>query len=1308
VGETFSEGWPACYYSHVIGTVLFGNDGTLLVGSGDAASYNHVDAGGIYPACFGPDRIDPNEDIGSFRSIYPGSLAGKILRLDPETGLGLPSNPFYDGDPASAQSRTWVSGLRNPFRFSINDDGSSNPADGQPGTLYIGDVGWNTWEDLNVASGGENFGWPCYEGPNPHTGYQSASPAHSGCNTLPAGDHAPPTYYFRHQNAHTSNPPGLRGAAIVVGDIYRGTRYPAAQQGQLFYADYARGWMAHTLPEGPGGLAANHTVFSESTGPIVDLRYDPASEYMYLVNIASGSVMRMRHAGGDENSPPVAIASASPSQGAPPLAVQFTGSESFDPDGGALTYSWDFGDGATSDLPDPGHTYTEPGTFTATLTVRDAFNASASTTVEILVAGEPPVAAIAAPLAGTWAAVGEEVILQGTASGGAQDPASLHYAWSITQVHNDHDHPDVFTGEGPLATFVVPEHGLPHEVEYYRIALTVTDDFGLTDTAERFLLVAQPRMHEITGAGVPVASGARPASGEPVAAAPYAREFVPAPEPAGFEVPAGEVELGFEFDRAWDFTHVVLEHPAGGGFFSELQVAVRQQGAWAEPDYVTVIEPHVQDGRAVYNVLFAAASGDAIRITGTAPAPTEAVVRPFALLAGDPAPEPWTSANIGYNPNPGWTGYGDGLFGIAGFGDIWGTADRFHYTFQPMTGDGQITARIHTVDAANAWAKAGLMIRGGTSTTAAHASLWATPGHGRTLQARQEPAGETGSFGHVGGGAPSWLRLVRQGNAVRAYVSASGEDWSQIGSVTLEIEETVLVGMAVTATDFVGANDHAVATFSDVTIGEPAPPPPGALPEPWASTDIGFVRVPGSATYQEGRFTVTGAGDAWGASDGLHYAYRPMAGDGVATVLVESIDAEFDWAKLGLMVRESTAAASRHVSVYLTPGHGVQMQGRAETGGPSAAAGARPNGAPVWLRIRREGDTFTALASDDGAAWSLVGSMHAPMAADVLVGLAATSTDYQARYDQATLVASGFSLTDTLPPDPGQLPEPWLSADVGPVAITGSAQYDGGVFTVEGSGDAWGNLDRLHMAFREVGPQASLTAFVESLDGVHPWRKGGLMIRASLDGASSHAAIYATGGRGTNLQHRAQQGGASGSPGYAPLEPPVWLRLQRDGDLVAAYASPDGAEWTHLGSVEIDLPENALMGMAVTPTDYEGRQDTAILTAHSVMFDDAAGILPRPAGDEPGPAEAFAITTIFPNPLAHSGTVEVALPAGGMLRLELYDMLGRRVWQAESREEAGGRVRLPLALGPLPSGTYVLRAIAPDGGSDLRRLTVVR
>ena len=83
------------------------------------------------------------------------NLSGKILRIDPITGAGLPDNPFYNGDPGANRSKVYQLGLRNPFRIAVDENS---------GQLYIGDVGWTRWEEINAGDPGANFGWPYYEG----------------------------------------------------------------------------------------------------------------------------------------------------------------------------------------------------------------------------------------------------------------------------------------------------------------------------------------------------------------------------------------------------------------------------------------------------------------------------------------------------------------------------------------------------------------------------------------------------------------------------------------------------------------------------------------------------------------------------------------------------------------------------------------------------------------------------------------------------------------------------------------------------------------------------------------------------------------------------------------------------------------------------------------------------------------------------------------------------------------------------------------------------------------------------------------
>jgi glucose/arabinose dehydrogenase len=147
-GETASTGGPIIHTSHGVGTLVFGQDGTLLASMGDGASFFTVDEGSA-PETYWQQGLDDGvitsaENVGAYRSQMLDSHSGKILRLDPATGDGVPSNPFYDpANPRSARSRTWALGVRNAYRFNrIPHTGSHFPSAGDPGVLILGDVGW--------------------------------------------------------------------------------------------------------------------------------------------------------------------------------------------------------------------------------------------------------------------------------------------------------------------------------------------------------------------------------------------------------------------------------------------------------------------------------------------------------------------------------------------------------------------------------------------------------------------------------------------------------------------------------------------------------------------------------------------------------------------------------------------------------------------------------------------------------------------------------------------------------------------------------------------------------------------------------------------------------------------------------------------------------------------------------------------------------------------------------------------------------------------------------------------------------------
>jgi uncharacterized repeat protein (TIGR03806 family) len=170
------------------------------------------------------------------------------------------------------------------------------------------------------------------------------------------------------------------------------------------------------------------------------------------------------------------------------------------------------------------------------------------------------------------------------------------------------------------------------------------------------------------------------------------------------------------------------------------------------------------------------------------------------------------------------------------------------------------------------------------------------------------------------------------------------------------------------------------------------PPDAGTLPPPWGNTDAGFVGIPGDASYSGGSFTLVGSGDdIWNNADAFHYVYQPLNGDGQITARVVAVQNTDPWAKAGVMIRETLAAGSAHAMMVVTPGNGTAFQRRTATDGFSEHTAGPAATAPYWVRLNRAGETLTGSVSDNGTAWTPVGSVDIAMSSQVYVGLAVTA-----------------------------------------------------------------------------------------------------------------------------------------------------------------------------------------------------------------------------------------------------------------------------------------------------------------------------
>lgn len=193
--------------------------------------------------------------------------------------------------------------------------------------------------------------------------------------------------------------------------------------------------------------------------------------------------------------------------------------------------------------------------------------------------------------------------------------------------------------------------------------------------------------------------------------------------------------------------------------------------------------------------------------------------------------------------------------------------------------------------------------------------------------------------------------------------------------------------------------------------------PLATLPAPWIGTDIGAVAATGSASFSNGTFTVSGSGnDIWNATDEFHYVYQPLSGDGEIIAQVSSQTNTNQWAKAGLMIRESLAGNSEHAMIVITPERGVSFQYRAATGGSSSHQTTAGNTAPIWLRLVRDGNLLTAYSSSDGVAWTPRGQTTLSLNQDVFVGLAVTS------HNDGVISTASFNNVQVIPAEPVNQP----------------------------------------------------------------------------------------------------------------------------------------------------------------------------------------------------------------------------------------------------------------------------------------------
>ena len=526
-GTPIQDCIPCDSLSHTAGTLMFDAEGNLVASLGDGANYDY------------PSQV-------AFNAQNLNAMTGRIVRVDPDTGDGVPGNPYYDSaNPSSNRSKVWSLGYRNPFRFTIN------PANGQ---VYSGDVGTSYYEEINSGKGG-NFGWPCYEGgftnraqqegpadiSERQVGFKKAPSTIDFCNAIYAKGASAitaPMFTYRHPYDETGKD---LGSSITGVAFYSGNTYPERYKGALFFADYARLFIKYLTFDSNGNPTVHE--FAKETGSnlgAVQLITGPDTNLyaVYLdLKTRTGAVRRFKPIVGTNN-PPVVKGSVSPTSGMVPLSVALSSTGSADPDGQPLTFEWEFGDGQSSTEANPTHVYTSVGSFTAKLTVTEATApfASATKSFTIRTGVNPPIAFIEAPTATLRYEIGKEVFF----SGRTEPSTGVAMSWSILQRHNLHEHL-IAEVSGASGSFIPEEHC---DNCSYELCLRAEGEGGLIDQRCQPI---PPRTSRYTFSSKPVGATITYIDEEKEVLAPYVASPIVGSRQT---IAAATVALGRTF-RAW-------------------------------------------------------------------------------------------------------------------------------------------------------------------------------------------------------------------------------------------------------------------------------------------------------------------------------------------------------------------------------------------------------------------------------------------------------------------------------------------------------------------------------------------------------------------------------------------------------------------------------------------------------------------------------------------------------------------------------------------------------------------------------------
>ncbi|WP_203932286.1 PQQ-dependent sugar dehydrogenase [Virgisporangium ochraceum] len=472
---------------HVGGDIDFDAAGNLYLSTGDDS--NPFDSGGYTPI---DERTNRNPVYDAQRTAgNTNDLRGKVLRIKVNANgtYSIPSGNLFPVGTAGTRPEIYAMGLRNPFRLSV---------DKPTGIVYVSDYGPDAGTssstrgpagqvEYNRITSAGNYGWPYCTGSNTtnetYVDYTfpsgpsgsrfncaapvNNSPRNTGLTNLPAARAA----WIKYDNCSLAAF-GCGSESPMGGAVYRydaanpsTVKFPSALDGHYFAMEFGRRWIK-TIDVNSDGSAGQISEFPWRGTQIMDSAFGPDGA-LYVLDYgtgwgsgdASSALYRIEYNQAGNNQAPIARASANRTSGAGPLAVDFSSAGSSDPEGGALTYAWNFGDGGTSTSANPSHTFTGTGQYTVSLTVRDPAGLTATASMVVTVGNTAPTVVLSAPADGKLFNFGDTIPYTITASDpedGTIDCSKVKLSYLLG--HDEHAHA-ITSSTGCSGTLTIPVDG---------------------------------------------------------------------------------------------------------------------------------------------------------------------------------------------------------------------------------------------------------------------------------------------------------------------------------------------------------------------------------------------------------------------------------------------------------------------------------------------------------------------------------------------------------------------------------------------------------------------------------------------------------------------------------------------------------------------------------------------------------------------------------------------------------------------------------------------------------------------------------